>query len=144
MHYSFINLSLKVYTFLANGVASINLCLYLGVCFRSWVLWEYYSPMIWTLTTLRMRPSSLHWLHDVRSSDHYTKQRESSAPIFISYIMYTQILKLYLCLFLNFFVDVNHEGNNLHIYFLSIKQSLISRSFEWNSLNLDDTFDFEL
>lgn len=59
----FINLSLKVYTFLANRVVSINLCLYL-IFFTSWVLWEYYSPMIWTLSSI-IRPflASILWLH---------------------------------------------------------------------------------
>lgn len=46
-----------------------------------------------------------------------------------------QIRKLYLCLFLNFFVDVNHEGNNLHIKKISIKQPLTSHSLAWNSFN---------
>lgn len=70
----FINLSLKVYTFLANRVVSIKLYFIFGLFLNSWVLWEYYSPMIWTLSTIITLLSFFDYTK-VRSYDHYTKLR---------------------------------------------------------------------
>jgi len=50
----------------------------------------------------------------------------SCTPKFLSFIF---------AFFLNFFVDINHDGNNLHIYLFSIKQPLTSHSLAWNSFN---------